>query len=44
MAPDQAYNTNIQDPHRLVACPADPDKRWVRHYNGMFRSVDGSAS
>jgi len=34
----------IQDPHRLVQCPAAPDHLWVQHHNGVFRSTDGAAS
>lgn len=40
MPPERAYDPNIQDPHRLVACPAQPDHLWVQHHNGIFRSVD----
>ena len=31
----------VQDPHRLVQCPAAPDHLWVQHHNGVFRSTDG---
>jgi photosystem II stability/assembly factor-like uncharacterized protein len=41
MPPERAYDANIQDPHRLVACPASPDRMWVQHHNGIFRSDDG---
>lgn len=44
MPPDQQYNPLIQDPHRMVACAADPDTLWVQHHNGIFKSVDGAAS
>lgn len=40
MPPERAFDANIQDPHRLVACPADPDVLWVQHHNGIFHSVD----
>lgn len=30
-----------QDPHRLVHCPADPDRVWMQHHNGIFVSDDG---
>lgn len=30
----------IQDPHRLVRCPAAPDVLWVQHHNGAFMSRD----
>jgi hypothetical protein len=41
MPPDRAYDPNIQDPHRLAQCPADPEALWVQHHNGIFRSTDG---
>lgn len=41
MPPDQAYDPNFQDPHRMVACPASPDGMWIQHHNGVFRSTDG---
>src|SRR5262249_33015183 len=34
----------IQDPHRVVQCPASPDCLWAQHHNGVFRSTDGAAS
>ncbi|NQD38088.1 exo-alpha-sialidase [Permianibacter sp. IMCC34836] len=40
MPPERAFEPNIQDPHRLVACKAQPDHLWVQHHNGIFRSVD----
>jgi hypothetical protein len=42
--PEQAGDPDIQDPHRLVACPADPDVMWVQHHNGIFRSTDAAES
>jgi len=40
--PEELKNDpNIQDPHRLVVCPSQPQKMWVQHHNGIFRSVDG---
>ncbi len=41
MPPDQAYQPEIQDPHRLAACSAHPDHQWVQHHNGIFHSTDG---
>src|SRR5207253_438195 len=35
---------NIQDGHRMVQCPAQPDVLWVQHHNGIFRTTDGSKS
>lgn len=40
MPPEQQYNPHIQDPHRLVACPAAPDCQWTQHHNGIFRTID----
>jgi hypothetical protein len=44
MPPARAYDPNVQDPHRLVQCTADPQALWVQHHNGIFRSRDGAAS
>lgn len=44
MPPDQVYHGNIQDPHRLVNCPAAPDTFWVQHHNGIFRTTDDCRS
>ena len=44
MPPERREDPSIQDPHRLVQCPADPDAMWVQHHNGVFRSKDGSAT
>lgn len=40
MPPEQAGDPNIQDPHRVVSCPANPDVFWAQHHNGIFRSTD----
>jgi len=40
MPPDLAYEAVGQDPHRLVRCPAAPDRIWCQHHNGIFRSDD----
>lgn len=44
MPPELAGDPNIQDPHRVVSCPARPEALWAQHHNGVFRSVDGGAS
>ncbi len=44
MPPERAYDPNIQDPHRLAQCQANPDMYWVQHHNGIFRSTDGAAT
>jgi hypothetical protein len=32
---------DTQDPHMMVQCGADPDKMWVQHHCGIFKSVNG---
>ncbi|NND96840.1 MAG: exo-alpha-sialidase [Pirellulaceae bacterium] len=44
MPPDAQFKQSIQDAHRLAQCNANPDVMWVQHHNGIFHSVDGSAS
>src|SRR3546814_18121578 len=44
MPPDKAFDLNVQDPHRLAHCPAEPDTVWCQHHNGIFRSVDGGTT
>jgi photosystem II stability/assembly factor-like uncharacterized protein len=44
MPPERAFDPNVQDPHRLVQCGADPDVFWVQHHNGIFRSTDAAAN
>ena len=44
MPPERAMDPLIQDPHRMVQCPAAPDTCWTQHHNGLFRSVDGGRS
>lgn len=44
MPPDQSNDPDIQDPHCMVQCAADPDVLWVQHHNGVFRSTDGAKS
>lgn len=41
MPPERAEDPNIQDPHRMVSCPASPDSLWVQHHNGVFASDNG---
>lgn len=40
MPPDVANDPNIQDPHRLVQCVAQPSVFWCQHHNGIYRSTD----
>ncbi|MCH9654599.1 MAG: exo-alpha-sialidase [Planctomycetes bacterium] len=42
--PDQANDPNIQDVHRLVQSPSQPDTYWAQHHNGVFRTTDGAHS
>jgi len=44
MPPELAGEETVQDPHRIVRCPAEPDKLWCQHHNGIWRSVDDGAS
>ncbi len=44
LPPQMGRDPNTQDPHRLVQSPSAPDRLWVQHHNGIFRSDDGSAS
>jgi len=44
MPPQRAEDENIQDPHRVVQCPAAPDVMWVQHHNGIFHSTDAARS
>jgi photosystem II stability/assembly factor-like uncharacterized protein len=40
MPPEQQGNPDIQDPHRMVQCPAAPEALWVQHHNGVFRTTN----
>jgi photosystem II stability/assembly factor-like uncharacterized protein len=43
--PAERWNDpNVQDVHRMVSCPSEPDVLWAQHHNGMYRSTDGAAS
>ncbi len=44
MPPEQAYEVDSQDPHRVVQCPGAPNVFWSQHHNGIFRSTDDLAS
>jgi hypothetical protein len=39
--PEMTHDPIAQDVHRLVSCPAAPDRMWVQHHNGIFVSSDG---
>lgn len=44
MPPELEYEMNVQDAHRMVQCPSTPDKLWIQHHNGIFKSDDGGAN
>jgi hypothetical protein len=44
MPPEKKDDPNVQDPHRVVQCPARPDCLWAQHHNGIFRTTDGAAT
>jgi len=44
MPPEQAGSPNIQDPHLIVNCQAQPDCFWTQHHNGVFRTTDDCQS
>ena len=43
MPPDRRGDANVQDPHRVVQCDANPDVLWTQHHCAIFRSTDGAA-
>jgi hypothetical protein len=40
MPPEMAMLPGAQDPHRVVQCAAEPDRLWIQHHNGIFKSTD----
>jgi hypothetical protein len=42
--PEKQFEPNIQDPHMVAQCRANPDVLWVQHHNGIFRSNDSGAT
>ena len=44
MPPEQAENPNMQDPHSIVRCPAQPEVLWCQHHGGIWRSTDNAGS
>lgn len=44
MPPGREADENVQDPHRMVQCPAAPDRFWVQHHCGIFQSSDDCAN
>jgi photosystem II stability/assembly factor-like uncharacterized protein len=43
MPPEQAFDPDVQDPHAIARCAAQPDVLWCQHHNGIFRSTNGGA-
>ena len=41
MPPELAEDQNIQDPHCIAQCAADPDVLWMQHHGGIYRSTNG---
>jgi photosystem II stability/assembly factor-like uncharacterized protein len=41
--PEQAEDSAIQDPHRVVRCAGAPDVMWMQHHAGIYRSADAGA-
>ncbi len=44
MPPERAEDPNIQDPHRIVRCAAQPEVLWCQHHCGIWRSTDNAAT
>src|SRR5688572_4330191 len=44
MPPERQFDPNVQDPHLVAQCAANPDSLWIQHHNGIFRSTDGAAT
>ena len=44
MPEERVEDGNIQDPHCLVQCAAQPEHLWVQHHCGIYRSSDAALS
>jgi photosystem II stability/assembly factor-like uncharacterized protein len=40
MPPELQGAREVQDPHRVARCAAEPNVMWMQHHNGIFRSTD----
>ena len=40
MPPEQQGDPGIQDVHYMAQCRAAPERMWIQHHNGIFRSDD----
>lgn len=38
--PELEFDLGSQDPHCIVQCPGQPDRMWMQHHCGIFRSDD----
>jgi hypothetical protein len=38
MPPERQRDPNVQDPHRVMHCRAQPESLWAQHHNGVFRT------
>ena len=41
MPPEKRSEPDIQDPHRIALCAAQPDVMWCQHHSSAYRSEDG---
>jgi hypothetical protein len=41
---EEAENPDTQDPHMMVQCRGAPEKFWVQHHCGIFKSTDNAKS
>jgi len=44
MPPEMAGDPLVRDAHRVEQCPARPERRWMQHHNGIFRSDNGGGN
>lgn len=44
MPPELRHDENSQDVHRIIQSRQNPQRFWVQHHNGVFRSDDGCES
>ena len=44
MPPEMQHDAAVQDPHRVVSPPTQPERLWVQHHGGIFRSDNGGQS
>ena len=41
---ETASDPETQDPHMMAQSPSHPDRFWVQHHCGIYKSVDGAKS